>query len=255
VGVGNNEYGQLGDGTTAEWWSPTQVAGLSGATAIAAGDYHALALTAGGRVWAWGGNGLGQVGDGTTIQRLAPVKVSDGPATRVAAGSYHSLGVAQNGAAWAWGYNNWGQLGTGVVGGGACDCATTPLRVSAPGGVTALSAGWYHSLALTADGTVWAWGANGHGQLGNGQAAFQAYPTPARVRNLSGVTDVDGGSSHSLALRSDGSVWSWGGNIQGQLGDGSNADRRLPVRVGMPSGVIVLAIGSASDHNLVAATR
>jgi alpha-tubulin suppressor-like RCC1 family protein len=252
---GNNEHGQLGDGTTAERWSPVQVAGLSGAIAIAAGDYHALGATASGSVWAWGANVFGQVGDGTTIQRPAPVKVSDGPVTAVAAGSYHSLAAAGDGTAWGWGDNTWGQLGTGAPGGGTCSCAVRPARVTALGSVTTLAGGWYHSLARRADGTVWAWGANGNGQLGNGRADFQPHPTPAQVRDLTGVTDVDGGSSHSLALRSDGSVWTWGNNIQGQLGNGSNVDRRRPVRVALPSGLMVVAVGSGADHVLAAITR
>jgi RHS repeat-associated protein len=137
------------------------------------------------------------------------------------------------------------------------------VAVSGLSGVTAAGGGYWHSLALKADGTVWAWGSNEHGQLGNGAIDPAAdYPTPAQVTGpggvgfLTGVTAIAVGTHHNLALKGDGTVWAWGRNANGQLGDNTTASRPAPVQVKGPGGVGVLtgvtAIGAGSDHSLAA---
>lgn len=97
------------------------------------------------------------------------------------------------------------------------------------GGVTQVSAGLYHTLALKADGTVWSWGGNSNGQLGDGTYTGRA--TPVQVVGLTGVTEIDAGSCHNLAVKSDGTVWAWGDNASGQLGNGSSVGSAIPVQV------------------------
>ncbi|MEW6523474.1 MAG: carboxypeptidase regulatory-like domain-containing protein [Bacillota bacterium] len=105
-----------------------------------------------------------------------------------------------------------------------------------------LAAGKYHSLALRADGTVWAWGSNGAGRLGDGTTTDR--PAPVQVRDLADVVAVAAGTSHSLALRADGTVWAWGSNYFGQLGDGTTTDRHTPVQVRDLADVVAVAAGT-----------
>jgi alpha-tubulin suppressor-like RCC1 family protein/uncharacterized protein YkwD/plastocyanin/thiol-disulfide isomerase/thioredoxin/uncharacterized membrane protein YphA (DoxX/SURF4 family) len=263
---GQNSNGQLGDGTYGDHYRPVPVVDLTGVVAIAAGYYHSLALKSDGSVWAWGQNGNGQLGDGTTNYRLTPVQVS-GPGgigalddvVAIDAGSYYSLALRSDGSVWAWGYNYGGQLGDGTT-----TTRLTPVQVSGPmgtgtlGGVVAIAAGYYHSLALRSDGSVWAWGSNGYGQLGDGTTTTRLTPVqvsgPGGTGTLGGVVAIAAGSYYSLALRSDGSVWAWGFNYDGCLGDGTTTTRLTPVQVlGLGgNGTLgnVVAIAAGGGHGL-----
>ena len=228
---GKNGYGQLGDGSTSDRLTPVQVSGLSGVIALAGGDYHSLALKRDGTVWAWGSNTYGQLGDGSTSNRFTPVQVRGlSGVIAIAAGDSHSLALKSDGTVWAWGRNNSGQLGDGSK-----TTRSTPVQVRGLSGVIALAGGSDHSLALKSDGTVWAWGGdNDYGvgkgcRTGRGGGGCPA-PAPVQVRGLSGVIALAAGDSHSLALKSDGTVWAWGSNSYGQLGDGSTTDRWTPVQ-------------------------
>lgn len=251
---GYNANGELGDGTTVDQHAPKQITSLSGMNAVEAGGDHSLGLKSDGTVWSWGFNVFGQVGDGTTTNRLVPAQIV-GLASIIAisAGTYHSLALKSDGTVWAWGYNSSGQLGDGTL-----LQRTAPAQVrSADGlgfltGITAIAAGGTHSLALKSDGTVWAWGQNAHGELGDGTTLSRSLPV--RSGTLTGVALVSGGGSHSLAAKGDGSLWSWGQNFDGQLGDNTTTDRTSPVQVVGPGGTGslagVTAISGGSSHSL-----
>ena len=232
---GYNGYGQLGDGTTTDRHTSVPI-NLTNIVAVASGYYHSLGLKSNGTVWAWGNNGWGNLGDGTYNQRLNPVPVTGltGVATAVAAGYYHSLALKGNGTVWAWGNNGNGQLGNGTTNQSPIPVQVSPLT----GTVTAVAAGYYHSLALKSDGTVWAWGNNGNGQLGDGTTTQRL--SPIQVTALTGtVIAIACGQFHSLAIKSDGSVWAWGNNGNGQLGDGTSGTNRLtPVQVTVLTGTV-----------------
>ena len=157
-----------------------------------------------------------------------------------AAAATSLVGGGPIGAAKSWGSNSQGQLGSG---GGD---SHTPVNVTSLTGVTSISAGAEHSLAVKSDGTVWAWGQNANGELGDGTLTDRS--GPVQVSGLTGVIAVAGGTAHSLALKSDGTVWAFGFNQNGQLGDGTTTQRTTPVRVSGLTGVIAIAAGS--DHSV-----
>ena len=173
---GANLIGELGDGSASNQSLPVTVFGLSNVLTIAAGAEHSLAVASDSNVWAWGGNYAGQLGDGTLTNRNAPVAVSGlSNIIAIAGGGGHSLALQDNGQIWAWGDNSVGQLGQGGLGG----ASLVPVVVTGLTNGIAISAGYSHSLALTADGTIWAWGLGLQGQLGNGYSnAVSAVPVP-----------------------------------------------------------------------------
>lgn len=189
---------------------------------LAAGDEHTLALKNDGTVWAWGANAFGQLGDGTTTNRLSAVQV---PAlfniVKIAAGSRHSLAVRADGTLFAWGDNTEHQTSW------RSDTAiTTPQAIGLPyGRAVDVAAGFSHSLAVTEDGRVYAWGYNRFGQLGDGTLVDKIAPTST---GLSGVTAISAGYDHSIAIDTAGDVYVWGRNDYGRLGARSGEDCGYP---------------------------
>jgi alpha-tubulin suppressor-like RCC1 family protein len=260
---GDNEYGQLGDGSTDGpdhcyketeptqcSTAPIQVPGLSDVTAIAAGQNYSLALLANGTVMAWGSNGSGELGDGSTSSGQAtPAPVHGLSGVRAIAGGGASgdtsLALLSNGTVVAWGENEFGELGNGTLA-----QRDEPVAVSGLSEVSAIAVG-STSLALRDDGTVMAWGDGNSGQMGIGtfEGPAECFPhnfcatTPTEVHGLAHVRAIAAGASHSLALLDDGAVMAWGQGWQGQLGDGSRENRDLPTLVNDLSEATTIAAG------------
>ncbi len=225
---GRNNFGQLGIGKRSKRNTPVQVKNLENVIAIANGTWHNMALKSDGTVWAWGRNNYGQIGDGTFKNRKTPVQVKDLIDVVAIAGGYlHSLALKSDGTVWAWGSNWSGQLGNEAIVG----ASEVPIQVNSLSNISTIACGGDHSIAIrSSDGTIWAWGNNYYGQLGNGLSVNST--SPVLVSGLSNVSKINGGYIHSLALVSDGTVWAWGNNRYGQLGDGSTIEeRRSPVQV------------------------
>ncbi|MBC2727352.1 X2-like carbohydrate binding domain-containing protein [Desulfosporosinus sp.] len=250
---GYNSDGQLGEGTTDVKNSPVLVVGASGSgylenvAAIAAQGYSSVALKNDGTVWTWGTNDYGLLGIGTedNYPHSTPVQVRGyqgvGYLTHVVAiatSEYHTLALKSDGTVWAWGNNYEGNLGDGT------DIKRlTPVPVKSPDGtgyltnIIAIAAGDAHSMALKSDGTVWTWGQNAFGQLGNGMYDWDMHSLPSQVPSLSGVKVIAAGQYHSLALKTDKTVFAWGANHYGELGDGTTIRRTSPVQVKGEGGI------------------
>lgn len=250
---GGNGYGQLGDGTTTRRLSAVAVVGLAGSvvTAFGTGDRHSCARISDGSWRCWGSNAEGQLGIGGVLQRPLPVRVSGLaglPVTALAAGAWHSCALISGGTVRCWGRNQYGQLGDG-----SNSPRPTPTLVSALGGltVTAISAGESHACARIVDGSLRCWGRNDRGQLGDGSNVDRN--APVLVGGLAGVTivAVGVGAGHTCALDHLGVVRCWGRNDDGQLGDGTNTDRPLPVAVVGLAGTTVSTLAAGGWHNCV----
>lgn len=229
---GYNAYGQLGNGNTTDSSIPVQVAGIDDVSAIAVGGFHTVALKSDGTVWAWGYNEYGQLGDGGAANSSTPVQVigiSD--VSAISAGGAHTIALKNDGMVWAWGFNCFGQLGDGTeLYDSAHLYSPQPVQVVGICDVSSVACGNNHTVALKSNGTVWTWGWGGYGQLGNGGAMDSS--TPAWVSDISGVSAIGLEMSyHSTALKIDGTVWGWGYNSHGQLGDGTTTNSWVPVQV------------------------
>ena len=285
---GRNNYGQLGDNSMTNRSSPVRVVVstnptvyLTGVKAIAAGFEHTLALKSDGTVWAWGKNqNHGALGDGTTTNRFVPVQVviSTSPLVyltdvkAIAAGYDHTLALKNDGTVWAWGYNGSGCLGDGTALDSHMDSFLPVQVVDSTDhltGVVAIAMREAHSVALKADGTVWAWGGNGSGQLGAGAILIPnaERSSPGQVvgpegtpGQLTDVTAIAAGDNHTMAVKADGTMWVWGNNDQGQVGDGNVTctgcdDPSRPVQVADSSGLPahltdVMTIAGGDSHTL-----
>ncbi len=241
---GANESGQLGNGGMTNASVPQDVVGLSGgATAIAAGGAHTCALLHGGVVKCWGANESGELGNGGMTNVSTPQAVAwlSSGVMAIALGRYHTCALMSRGAVKCWGYNQWGQLGNG----GMTDASTPQDVAGLSSGVTAITAGFNHTCALMSSGVMKCWGANVHGELGNG--GWSDASTPQDVAGLSGgAMAIVAGGAHACALMSSGSVKCWGENEFGQLGNGGTTDASTPQEVtGLSSGATAMAAGGA----------
>ena len=230
---GSNVYGQLGDGSKTNRLVPVRVGTGNNWSMVVAGELaHSLALRSDGTLWAWGNNGNGQHGDGTSSQKLHPVQTgSEANWKSIAGGGAHMLAIKFDGSLWAWGFNGYGQVGDGTATGPVNHSRYDPVQITDQSWQN-VSAGLNHSIAIRSDGTLWTWGDNNTGQVGDGTTA-NIRSAPTQIGTDNNWNAIDGGVFHSLAAKSDGTVWGWGFNGFGQLGDGSTTTRLNPVQVNL----------------------
>ena len=243
---GNNDSGQLGNGSTQASMTAVEVTGLgAGIAAVSAGRMHTCAVTDAGGVYCWGHNSLGQLGDGSTTTRLTPVAVSglSSGVMAIAAGGNHTCALTLEGHIRCWGYNAAGQLGDGSYVQRSTQVAVTGLNQT----VAAISASFSHTCALTTSGGVWCWGTNHMGQLGDGTTTESSRPVPV-VGLGSGVRAIATGHLHTCALTNEGIVQCWGYSPDGQLGDVTSADRKRSASA-IQIGANVTTITAGSEHS------
>ena len=240
---GDNDSGQLGNGTTLRAFVPVPIPGLlSGVTALAAGSYHTCAVRSGGAL-CWGYNQYGQLGNGSTSNSSTPVPVtglsSGVKAIATGIGYGFTCALTSAGAGRCWGDNSNGQLGNGAAASSLVPTQVTGLA----SGVTAIATGAAFGCALAASGGVSCWGDNSSFELGNGRAI--GFSTPIPVIGLSsGVAAISTGVYHTCAVTTTGAVRCWGYNVLGQLGDATTNNSSVPVAVaGLPSAIAAIGTG------------
>lgn len=221
---------------------------------VSAGASHTLALKNDGTVWAWGSNTSGELGNNSTTSSSQPVQVMGGSSplagiVAVAAGNNESFAVDANGNVWAWGLNTNGQLGIGTA-----VNATTATQVASLAGIVGIASAQHHILALKNDGTVMSWGSNTSGQLGNGSTdAWVAQPVQVMAEPsgyLRAIVAVAAGDHHSLAIDEPGTVWAWGGNLQGQLGNGDVTLAQRTKAVSVFTNAVAISAGPMNSFGL-----
>jgi alpha-tubulin suppressor-like RCC1 family protein len=238
---GENDYGELGNNSTTDSWTPVQVrlnatTYLTGVTQVSASGKFTCALLSTGTVRCWGHNQYGQLGNGNTNDSSIAVQVSGiTNAIQVTNGANQACALLSDNTVKCWGYNNDGQLGDGST-----TNRSTPVQVvgaSGSGsltGVSVVSGGRLHTCALLSGGTVYCWGDNGNGELGDGTTTNRSLPV--RVGSITNASTISAGEYHSCAVLSDGTAQCWGASAYGQVGDGTTADTSTPVTVIGPGG-------------------
>ena len=237
--------GRLGDDSAYNRGSPVRIQAGTEWASVSAGGMHTMAIREDGSLWAWGSNWpAGQLGDGATRFVLfdpespelggvdvhedshTPVQIQPGTTWKtVSAGMMHTVAIRGDGSLWAWGGNGFGQLGDGTT-----ENRSTPVRIGAEADWVSVSAGYEHTMAIRGDGSLWAWGSNGFGRTGLGRTTGNT-ATPGQVRPDTTWGNVSAGDLHTVAVKTDGTLWAWGFNMNGELGDGTRSNRSSPVQV------------------------
>jgi alpha-tubulin suppressor-like RCC1 family protein len=277
---GSNTVGQLGDGTTENQLYPIKI--MDEVIAVSTATGHTMVIKSDSSLWAWGWNSNGQIGDGATINRHSPIKIMD-DVMAISASVGRSMAITRDESLWAWGYDRfenyatanrlipdrimegvisvssgyeytmvirsdgslwgWGRIGINQLEDGASvhqisSSINNPIKIMED--VVAVSAGWFHAMVIRSDGSLWAWGDNRSGQLGNGTRTYERIihlpidggtSIPSNVMNNVIFVVASGGKEggmlwgHTLAITSDGNLWAWGDNRYGQLGDGESGRR------------------------------
>ena len=243
---GYNKDGAIGDNTTVSRSSPVQIGALTTWTQVSAGNNFTAAIKTDKTLWTWGNNSpYGPLGQNDITNRSSPVQV--GALTnwsQVSAGNTHTAAVKTDGTLWTWGRNNRGQLGDGTI-----TDKSSPIQVGALTTWSQVSAGvnganTQSTAAVKTDGTLWAWGINSNGQLGDGTVIARS--SPVQVGALTTWSQVSTGSRSAAAVKTDGTLWAWGYNNAGQLGTTNVISRSSPVQVGALTNWLQVSAGSYS---------
>jgi alpha-tubulin suppressor-like RCC1 family protein len=230
---GGNTSGQVGDGTVEQRLSPKRI-GSSGAWAsVAAGGAHTCAVSTGKSLYCWGWNALGQIGDGTDTNRLTPKRIgTSGAWASVAAGGLHTCAVTTGKSLYCWGFNQLGQVGDGTE----TTPRPSPRKVGKSGVWASVATGYIHTCAVSTGKSLYCWGDNDYGQIGDGTDTNR--PSPKRIGTSGAWARVNAGggstASHTCATTTGKSLYCWGDNDHGQIGDGplGTSPRLTPKKVG-----------------------
>jgi alpha-tubulin suppressor-like RCC1 family protein len=244
---GANNVGQLGDGTTTSKNIHIQIGTTSDWAYVHAAEQTSYGIKKNGTLWAWGANFYGQLGNGNTANSSIPIQIGNNTDwVSISAGWGHAIGLKSNGTIWAWGYNFNGQLGSGNT-----TNTTIPIQIGDANDWVSIETGSDQSYALKKDGTLWGWGYNLRGQLGDGTNTNKNIPTLININSINKLS-LSGLSYHKMLLKTDGSMWAWGSNYYGQLGDGSIIDKNTPTRIGTETDWKEISTGG--NHSLALKT-
>jgi len=229
---GRNTSGQLGNGNIVNLSLPEQVGSDTDWSDVSSGMYHSVTVKTDGTLWAWGGNGNGELGLGDTTPRSSPVQVgTDEDWSVVGDSKNHVLAIKTNGKLYAWGLNNWGQLGLGDSG----NKYSSPVQVGTDEDWSDVAPAGLHTIASKTNGKLYSWGAGNSGELGQGPTISGVQPNPGQIGSDTDWSYISAGDGNSTAIKTDGTLWTWGENFNGQLGlgdSGGGTERFSPTKVG-----------------------
>ena len=268
---GWNGYGVLGNGTTSHVNTPTKIGVSTNWETIAGGLYHSAAIKADGTLWTWGKNSNGQLGNGSLVDSYVPVQIGVSAWKEVSLGINHSLGIKNDGSLWGWGDNGFAQFGNGTGSSGSSTpiqigvdlnwksvvagfeqsyatktdgtlwfwgknfypnpATTVPTQVGIASDWTTISGCYSHIIGLKTDNTLWALGFNFYGQLGDGTNITVLSPVLSQI-GVDTWLNISAGYYHSLAVKSDHTLWAWGRNTFYTLGDGTTTESHIPIQIG-----------------------
>ena len=223
---GNNDYGQVGDGTSERRNEPTPIATNIGLNKVSGGLEHSCAILVTSEIECWGRNQFGQLGNGNRTKQSIPISINlQQTWVDITAGSYHTCAINSSSHIYCWGLNQFGQLGDGTT-----VNKDSPVRISGESIWTSISAGLYHTCAINTSGDASCWGLNDQKQLGSDRNQNQ-WPVPDEIQIEHQLIDLSAGRSHSCGLTLSGQALCWGNNDYGQLGDSTQTQRKSPVVV------------------------
>jgi len=254
---GRNADGQLALSDTSNRSSPTQVGALTDWLQIAGGYSFALAVKTNGTLWSWGRNNSGQLGLGNTTNYSSPKQIG-------ALTTWAYVGVASNGTnmagyaiktdgtMWVWGSGANGRLGLSNT-----YSYSSPKQLGALTNWLKITSGSYSNfaVAIKTDGTMWSWGSNNYGQLGISLSTAYNTSSPQQIGALTSWANVSVGFNFAMAIKTDGTLWTWGGNSQGQQGTGNTSERSSPIQVGALTSWSKASCGFQSDGQFTQAIR
>jgi alpha-tubulin suppressor-like RCC1 family protein len=246
---GYNIDGQLGNGTRTNYSSPIQVGSLTNWKQVSNFGYGGLlpsfvaAIKTDGSLWVWGSNtGRQLTVYSVSVLYSSPIQV--GSLTnwkQVATGQEYISAIKTDGSLWVWGNNVYGQFGNGTYG----NIYSSPIQVGSLTNWKQVACGYYHTMAIKTDGTLWTWGYNTNGQLGNGTITH--YSSPIQIGSLTNWKQVSCSGFNSAAIKTDGSLWAWGDDAYGQLGNGTSGNSySSPIQIGSLTNWKQVSIGICS---------
>jgi len=246
---GNNDEGALGDGTVIHRSSPVQISSDTDWQYLGIGGGHNLVIKTDGSLWSFGAAYFGGLGNrGHSEHNSSPTQV--GALTDwayVSAGASYSLAVKTDGTLWSWGLNNYGQLGQNLFTG---TNRSSPVQVGALTNWAVVAGGYESGYAIKTDGTLWAWGRELYGGLGNNIGTSTAKSSPIQVGALTDWSAIEGSNNRAIALKTDGTIWAWGRNNLGQLGQNNTIDKSSPVQIGALTSWTAVGCGQNSLYAL-----
>ena len=247
---GGNDFGCLGNNTEVDESTPIQILTDSNWESVSAGSFYSIAIKNDGTMWSWGSNEAGQLGIGNKINKFIPTKIGVGNFWKsVSAGGSMTIAVKADNTIWGFGFNKLGSLGLGNNN----NLYLSPTQIGNNNDWLKVSVSkdywnlYPFSVAIKNNGTLYSTGANSSGQLGNGSNTNVSYNF-TQIGNDNDWTDIDAGLDHSIALKTSGIIFSWGGNSSGQLGDGTNIDKFSPSVINGIQPVQKITCGSATSH-------